>query len=287
MKEINILNPAAGQGKALEYRHLDNVYITKDVKDATQYVKSVLESESDLHFNVFGGDGTVNEVVSGIAASKKHASFSIVPVGTGNDMLRTFEKTGCDECLLDVLTVDGRYSVNAVNTGFDLDVVIKANEFKKKPLVSGSLAYILGVIAVFCEKFGSVITAEYTDGEGNIHSFSDEAMLAVCANGRFYGGGFECAPAADISDGLIDLIIIKKVSRLRFLSLILGYKAGKHIDVKTGTVAKKFEKYVLYKRCKSVKLSDIKKICADGEIWQTGSASVNVIPSAITIRRKK
>lgn len=286
MKVINILNPAAGQGKALEYQHLENAYVTKGSKDATEYVKSVLENESDVHFNVFGGDGTVNEVVSGIAASKKRASFSIVPVGTGNDMLKTFENTGADECDCDVLTVDGRYSVNAVNTGFDLDVVIKASEYKKKPLISGPLAYILGVISVFCKKFGSFITAVYTDAEGKVHTFSGDIMLAVCANGRFYGGGFECSPAADLSDGLIDFMIIKKVSRLRFLSLILGYKAGKHIDIKTGKPSKKFEKYVLYKKCKSVTLSDIKQICADGEVWQAESVTVDVIPSAVTIKKR-
>lgn len=287
MNTVNILNPAAGQGKALDYKELDSVYITNGVGDATDFVKRTVRDGADVHFNVYGGDGTVNEVINGLIGAKGNVSFSIVPVGTGNDILRTFERTGKDECMLDVLTVDGRYGVNAVNTGFDLDVVLKASEFKKKPLVSGPFAYVLGVIAVFCKKFGRHITAEFTDKDGKTDRFSGECMLAVCANGQFYGGGFHCSPAADMSDGLIDLLIIKKVSRLRFLSLILGYKAGKHIDVKTGLPTKKYVKYVIYRRCKTIKLSGISRICADGEIWNASEVQVDVIPGAVKLRKKE
>lgn len=285
MKTFNILNPAAGQGKALEYKDSENAYITKGTHDATHFVRDAVAAESPVHFNVYGGDGTVNEVVNGLIGAKD-ASISIVPVGTGNDMLRTFEHTGRDISSLDVLTADGRYAVNAVNTGFDLDVVAKAAEFKKKPIISGSLAYILGVVSVFCKKFGKYMNVEYTDREGNLHTHSGKCTLTVCANGQFYGGGFRCAPAADISDGLIDLIIIKKVSRLRFLSLILGYKAGRHIDLEKGVPTKKFKKYIIYDRCRSVKISGISKICADGEIWDANEVCVDVIPSAVTIKKR-
>lgn len=285
MKIFNILNPAAGQGKALEYKDDENAYVTTGVHDATRFVRETVAAGAPVHFNVYGGDGTVNEVVNGLIGARD-ASFSIVPVGTGNDMLRTFERTGRDESSLDVLTADGRYAVNAVNTGFDLDVVIKASEYKKKPLISGSLAYILGVASVFCKRFGKHMNVEYTDSEGKAHSYSGECMLTVCANGQFYGGGFHCAPAADISDGLIDLIIIKKVSRLRFLRLILGYKAGKHIDIEKEKPTKKFEKYIIYKRCKSVKLSGISEICADGEIWDANEVCVDIIPAAVTIKKR-
>lgn len=285
MNTIYILNPAAGQGKAMEYKNAENAYVTRCVGDATDFVKSKA-AENDTHFKVCGGDGTVNEVVNGLIASGGDSSFSIIPVGTGNDMLRTFNETGLDECMLDVLTVDDRYAVNAVNTGFDLDVVIKASEYKKKPLISGHLAYVLGVISVFCKKFGKHIMAEFTDKDGNTETFSGDAMLAVCANGRFYGGGFKCAPIAEISDGLIDFMVIKKVSRLRFLSLVLGYKAGKHVDKKTGRPTRKFEKYIIYKKCRSVKLSGLSRICADGEIWDASSVTVDIIHGAVKLKKE-
>ncbi len=284
MKTIHILNPAAGQGKALDYRGLENVYITKSERDATEFVKNTILQQDDVHFNVYGGDGTVNEVVNGLVGSE-NTSFSVVPVGTGNDLLRTFDATGLETVKTDVLKIGNKYAVNAVNTGFDLDVVIKAAEFKKKPFISGSFAYILGVASCFCKKFGSKIDVRYTDERGNTHSFSGECMLAVAANGQYYGGGFHCAPAADISDGLIDLLVIKKVSRLKFLSLILGYKKGKHINIESGYPTDKFKDYILFCKCKSVKFSGISRICADGEIWDTNEIEVSVVPGAVTLKR--
>jgi diacylglycerol kinase family enzyme len=154
MKTIRILNLAAGQGKASEYKDLENTYVTKAPGDATHYVQSVLENATeDTHFCVYGGDGTVNEVVSSIMRSGSDKGYmSVVPVGTGNDLVRSIEKAKGDK--IDVLTVGDGYAINAINTGFDLEVVLKAAQYKKKPLISGALAYILGVISVFTKKFG-------------------------------------------------------------------------------------------------------------------------------------
>ena len=208
MKIIHILNPAAGQGEALKYKGLENTYLTTGVGDATEYVKN--NADDDVHFCVYGGDGTVSEVVNGIMQSGKRASFSIVPVGTGNDLLRTLDMNTASTVMADVLAINGRYAVNAINTGFDLDAAAKASEFKTKRFVSGTLAYLLGVISVLCKKFGKCIKAEFCDENGQSHTFEGECLLAVAANGSFYGGGFKCAPVADITDGLIDLLIVKK-----------------------------------------------------------------------------
>ena len=285
MKSIHILNPCAGQGEALKFKDLENAYITKGVGDATEYVKN--NAEDGMHFYVYGGDGTVSEVVNGIMQSGKSASFSIVPVGTGNDLLRTLELNGCESIRADVLTINGKYAVNAINTGFDLDVVIKAQEFKKKKFVSGTLAYALGVISVLCKKFGKKIFVEYTDSTEKSHSFEGECLLAVAANGSYYGGGFKCAPVADITDGLIDLLIVKKVSRLKFLSLIMTYMKGKHINPQTKQPIPSFAKYVVFAKCKNVSFCGIDKICTDGEVWQTDRADISIIKNAITLKKEK
>lgn len=283
MKSIHILNPAAGQGEALKYKDLENAYITKGVGDAVRYVKD--NADDGVHFYVYGGDGTVSEVVNGIMQSGKAASFSIVPVGTGNDLLRTLDTSESDTVLADVLMVNDKYAVNAVNTGFDLDVVIKAQQYKKKKFVSGTLAYILGVVSVLCKKFGKKIKVDFCDNDGNAHTFEGEALLAVCANGSYYGGGFKCAPIADITDGLIDLLIVKKVSRLKFLSLIVNYMKGKHIDPKTKLPIPSFAKYVVFSKCKSVSFSGIDKICTDGEVWDADHADISIIQNAITLKK--
>lgn len=288
MKTIHILNPAAGQGDALKYKDLQNVYITKAKDDATQFVISQIEGSSEpLHFNVYGGDGTVNEVVNGIVKANGTASFSVVPTGTGNDLLRTFDMEQHENINADILTVNGRCAVNAVNTGFDLDAAIKAAQYKKLPFVSGTLAYVLGVVSALCKKFGKNLTITYTDQNDTEHTFSGECLLAVSANGIYYGGGFMCAPVASISDGLIDLLIVKKVSRLKFLSLVLDYKKGKHIDKKTQLIKKSFAPYVVFCKCKSVKYEGISEICADGEVWDATSAQIDIIPAAVKLSRMK
>lgn len=284
MKTIHILNPVAGQGEALKFKDTDNAYITKGVGDATEYVKAT--ADDGIHFNVYGGDGTVNEVVNGIMQSGKSASFSIVPVGTGNDLLRTLELSGKATVFADVLTVNGKYAVNAVNTGFDLDVVLKAAEYKKRPHISGTLAYIMGVVSVLFKKYGKHIAVEFTDSEDKTHSFDGDSLLAVAANGSYYGGGFKCAPIADITDGLIDLLIVKKVSRIKFLTLIVQYMKGKHIDPETKQPIPSFAKYVIFSKCKRVKFSGIDKICTDGEVWETDCAEIGIIQNAITLKKE-
>ena len=287
MKVIHILNPAAGQGGAVKYKDLNGVYITRGKNDATEFVKKTVEKGEPVHFNVYGGDGTVNEVVNGLIDAPEGTSFSIVPVGTGNDLLRTFELSGQETVKADVLVANGRYAVNAVNTGFDLDVVLKAAEFKKKPFISGSMAYVLGVVSVLFSKFGKQMTIEYTDESGKTESYSGICTLTVCGNGQYYGGGFRCSPAADISDGLIDLMIIKKVTRFKFLTLVSKFMKGRHIDLKTLRPIKQFEKHLIFKKCKSVTIKEIDRICADGEIWDTNEVKVDILPASVTLKRKK
>lgn len=286
MKIMHILNPAAGQGEALKYKDLENVYITRGKNDATAFVKKTVAEGEDVHFIVYGGDGTVNEVVNGLVGAPCNASFSIVPAGTGNDLLRTLERTRLETVRADVLTVNGRYAVNAVNTGFDLDVVLKAAEFKKKPLISGTLAYALGVVAVLLKKFGKDMRIEYVDQIGREHCFEGNCLMTVCGNGQYYGGGFHCSPAADISDGLIDLMIIKNVTRFKFLTLIGAFMKGRHIDLKTNKPIKAFAKYMIFCKCKSVVIKNIDRICADGEIWDTNEARVSITQGAVTLKRK-
>ena len=285
MKTVHILNPAAGQGKAIEFEKLDNAYITKAPGDASDFIQKTLKgANEDIHFKVYGGDGTVNEAVTGIMRSQSDRGFlSVVPVGTGNDLIKSIENA--DKA--DVLTVGDRFAINAVNTGFDLEVVLKAQEYKKKPFISGPLAYILGVVSVFTKKFGKYIHIRYQDKEGNDKVFDGEYMLAVAANGCYYGGGFKASPAADVTDGYIDLMIIKKVSKLRFLSLIKGYKEGTHIDRKTGTVTDKFKKYVIFSKCKKVIFEQIERLCIDGEVFECDKAEIGIIPKALNIYSKE
>lgn len=284
MKTVYILNPAAGRGGAMSYKNEENVYITKGGGDAFGFVIKTLEAADEgVNFAVCGGDGTVNEVVRGIIVSgKRDACVSLIPTGTGNDLVRTVEQAGGDVCA-DVLSVNGAVAVNAVNIGFDLDAVLRASQYKKKPFLPGGLAYVFGVVSTLFRRYGTHMRIEYIDSDGSCGVFEGECLLTVMGNGRYYGGGFESSPAASMTDGLIDLTVVKKVSRLKFISLVGKYKNGLHIDVKNNRPHEQFGDIVIFKKCRSVSVSGIENICCDGEIIGMKHAEIGVLPRAVRL----
>ena len=100
MKHIFIVNPASGKGNASQiiYSSLSSlgkdfkcsVYLTKGKGDAEQYIKKYLSTHAnEVRFYACGGDGTINEVVNGIATFPQ-ASMSVYPCGSGNDLIKCF-----------------------------------------------------------------------------------------------------------------------------------------------------------------------------------------------------
>lgn len=281
MKKIHIFNPAAGKKKKFPQGVEEEIYITKSVGDAENFAKEMSVNQ-DVHFIVHGGDGTINEVVNGIikAGAGDRCVLSVVPKGTGNDFVRSAR--GVHN--VDVIKFNDSYCINSLNTGLDLRVVEESNKYKKIPFVSGSLAYLLGVVNTLFKGIGEKWKLEITDQNGNTEDFShEEFSLALFANGCFYGGGFYAAPLASITDGLIDVILIKKVSKLTLLKLILAYRAGKHFA--GGEIADSFKKYLIYRKCTKAKIENIKNICSDGEIIKATSADISIIEKALCYKQ--
>ncbi len=287
MKTIQIVNPKAGHGHA-EDVHLSKEdiirYTTTGVGDAENAVKGFCaENEGELHFIVCGGDGTINEVVNGImsADAADRAFFSVAPTGSGNDFVKNFSNEKKKHCI-DLIKYNGRYAVNMINIGFDCNVADKTNIYKNKKLISGSAAYILGVANVFCHRMGDVLEIRLINENGKEEYYRDEYLLAPIANGSFCGGGFNALPLAELNDGLLDMLIISKMSRARILSLIGEYRAGTYIDPKTKEIKNNFKDVIKYVRCTKVSVNNTNCICADGEIVVTDHIDVEIVPGAIT-----
>lgn len=286
MYNVNIINPKAGQGLAEKYiSECDEVCTTKGIGDAERIAFEICNEKENVHLTVYGGDGTINEAVNGILRSKyaESATLSAFPAGTGNDFLRI----GKDKTVnCDVVKYNNRYYINMFNVGFDCDVVIKTSKMKNKPFISGSMAYILSVAARFFEKFGKHMYVKATDENGVIHTFDGEYLLCLVANGSYYGGGFHSSPESDVSDGLMELILVKKMSRLKFISLIGKYKKGTHIQ--DGKAIKKFSKYFSYVKCKHVEISQIDYYCVDGEIEYVNDKNdpinIDIVPNALKFK---
>ena len=155
MEHIFIINPCAGQGKAVKLisaidhamegtGYTYRVYTTKAAGDAENFVREICEKREQVRFYVCGGDGSFHEAVNG-AKGYPSAEIGVIPVGTGNDFVRNFGKKGDFMDILsqvegksmpcDVIDINGRYVVNMANIGFDCEVAAKASEWKKKPFL--------------------------------------------------------------------------------------------------------------------------------------------------------
>lgn len=289
MRRIHVLNPAAGKGHDPAFLdgivpEGDEIYTTTGIGDAERYISSVCsEDPGEVSFVVYGGDGTLNEAVNGIlkAGAGDRAVLSVVPSGTGNDFVRTISAFE-GETRVDAVKYNGRYAVNIINMGFDCSVVDKTQKYKTMPAVSGSMAYIMGVADVLFHKLGEKWQIELENENGEREILRGEYLLCLIANGQYYGGGFKPAPAASLTDGLLDVLIVSKVSRVTFLRLVSDYRKGTHID-ENGEVVERFRKFVTYRRAKKVKVSGLKFLCADGEIEPTPLIEAEIVPNALRV----
>jgi len=107
--------------------------------------------------------------------------------------------------------------------GLDARIGLEVARFKRLPLVSGAGAYILSTIVNLCKGISEHYIVE-VNGE---RIDAEQTMVCVC-NGRFYGGGFNPVPDADPCDGLLDVLLVKKVSLLQVPAVIGKYKKGQY-----------------------------------------------------------
>lgn len=294
-KHFFIINPKAGKNDvsekiSKEIKKVFNgkndnykIYITKGENDATSFTENICKNETgNLRFYACGGDGTLNEVVNGLIGYK-NASASVIPYGTGNDFVNNFSSSSnffdiekqieFEKEEIDLLKVNDKYSVNLCNIGFDAKVAENMNKFKRFPLISGQGAYTLSI-------FYSLLHKMYSNLEiliDNKELIQGDFLLCVVANGMTYGGGYKGAPLAKINDGLIDICIFKKVSRLKLIRLINVFKKGEHLE------NEEMNEYFIYKKCKSIHIKSNNNftVCIDGEILVEKDIEINLERKAI------
>ncbi len=247
MRHVFILNPKAGKkGLALELRgkisayfarhpELDyTVHLTDGVGAATRLAAMECEKGDQVRLYACGGDGTLQETANGIPAGSD-AELAVVPCGSGNDYVRTF---GSREDFLDIpalvegeaipvdaVDCDGRLSLNIASIGMDAAVCAKMIRYKHLPGVSGSLAYDVAILDVFCHPIGDDMVIEI-DGEDGLVRRQGRYFLALAANGQYYGGGYKGAPQAVPDDGVLDFVLVKKIPRLQIPKFLGNYKRG-------------------------------------------------------------
>lgn len=287
-----ILNPKSGKKRAgfqyedaiktaCQSRRLDyHIYYTTCPGDATTYVRSMINISSERQrFICVGGDGTLNEIVNS-APSNPNVEFGIIPNGSGNDFVKNFTEPSLfynldaqidgEAIPLDLIQCNDVYCANMMNIGFDCSVVKEAAKLKKWKLVSPSMSYIFGVVMALCKPFGTNMKIIFDDGE----VIQQEMLLTAIGNGRFCGGGFDAAPCAFLNDGLMDVCAIKKISRLKFLTLVKEYKNGTYLS------DPKAMEIIRYRQVSHFRMEFEQPIpiCNDGEIAGAKNIDFTVIP---------
>ncbi len=248
MKHIFVINPAAGQGKSLDFikakieatakkYSLDyEVYITEKKGDGIEFVEERAKSGEELRFYACGGDGTLYDVVNG-AYGYKNVQVAVVPLGSGNDFIRLFgtqeEFLELDDQIngvpveLDLIKCGTEIAINQCSMGMDAEVCAMQGKIKKFPMVTGEGAYYIGCLYAIMRKFHNRFTITIDDEE----VISKDCLFCFCGNSRWYGGGFMAAPLAQPDDGLLDFVIVEaNISRAKLVTLLNKYKRGEHLD---------------------------------------------------------
>ncbi len=288
MKHLFILNPVAGKGKtsrlipeiaeycqAHGYRH--EITVTDYPGHATEIAKQKSDEEPCRIYSV-GGDGTLNEVLNGMAGSS--SSLGVIPSGSGNDFIKSIigdtipdnilaSTIEGSERLIDYARVNDKYFVNISSVGFDAEVAYQTGHFKKLPLISGKLAYVLGILStiVICKNHHMELIL---DNE----TISGKSLLIAAGIGKYYGGGIYALPGAEIDDGLFDVCHVDAVSRLNILRLFPKYMKGLHSTIKG---------VHLYKSRKvEIRAERPIPMNRDGEIILTDSAVFEIFPRSLS-----
>ena len=254
-----ILNPAAGRGygaqaeprvrECLEAQGINfDLVRTSGPWHAAQLAQHAAEDGFATVIGA-GGDGTANEVINGLMAASQNGAtprMGIIPAGSGSDFasgigLPLDLQEACHRIARqDVKTIDlgrvtvpgqePRYFGNVVGIGFDGAVLIQTLSMKR---LRGLPLYLLAVLKTILVDFQAPrMTIEY-DGR----RMELPATLVSVANGPREGGGFIVAPNARPDDGLFDLCIARKVSRLTMLRLLPHFLRGTHTDLDPVTMA--------------------------------------------------
>ena len=261
------------------------VFKTEYAGHAVDMIREICASDPSAEIHVYGGDGSVFESINAImmAGCSKDTVMYIHPFGTGNDFVRNFSEDQHNQAhTIDLIRFNEKYAANEINIGFDCDVVCLTQKVKKCKLFRGSAAYMVSVFLSLLKPMGRKISLTVTDENGQTEEINSKLLLCLVANGGYYGGGFHCAPRAELDDGLLEFLTVKKISRYRFLTFFLGYRKGKHIQ-SDGTLHHKYANFLDYRRVKSVVFHNIGNICADGEIFSFDELALSVEEKAIRV----
>jgi diacylglycerol kinase (ATP) len=291
MRSKLIVNPIAGSDAAPDFLRVINerlrravgdldIVMTVEAGDAEGLAASSARDGYDRLY-VAGGDGTLNEVINGVAGvdgALARITFGLIPLGTGNDFARALGLPegvdGALDVLLDGRTVEvdvgvmnDRYFINVSAGGFIAEVSDSVDPQLKS--FAGKLAYLIGGAQVLMDYEPVGLRVRTPDWPETVVRGMTMQMFAVC-NSRLVGGGRLIAPHAIIDDGMLDVCLVETMSTVEFLGLLARVSGGDHID----------DPRVIYFRTRELdfQFDHPIKVNTDGEVLETDSCRYRVLP---------
>jgi diacylglycerol kinase (ATP) len=259
--------------------------ITFEGGDATRFAREAAERGADLVICA-GGDGTVNEVVNGIlpplgtSPAGPPPRLGLVPLGTGNDFA-TFMQIPADvdaalalavegpEQLVDVGVLNGRYFANVSSGGLGAAATEETSRRAKRLL--GAAAYLVTGARTFAALEPS--HARFTADDELV--YEGGFLIFSVGNGARSGGGNLITPRADPTDGLLDLCLVKEMTRTELLRLLPVLRAGEHLE----------HEHVTYRCITRLTIEPRGELSAnlDGEPLETSTLDYSVVPRVLRL----
>ena len=300
---IAVINPNAGGGRvAKEWPLLSNMlkdrgFSFEEVFTTHRYhaVELVIFSlkRGFRNFISVGGDGTLHEIVNGIFYQKEvpvsEITLAVLPAGSANDWTRMYripkDYDKAIETVLEGRTVmqdvarveysqagvrNSRYMVNVAGVGLDANICLRCNASKDKGK-SGDLAYVKAAFKALVSRT-STPTKVVVDGRS---FFSGKMFSLAFGIGKYSGGGMMQVPDAVADDGLVNLMVARKVSKIKFLLLFKQLFKGTIYNIKEVTHKTASRVTVITRRPDRVEI--------DGEVVGTTPMNLEVLPRALRI----
>ncbi len=242
MEHLFIINPAAGhhdrtreytakieavcEARGIPYR----IAVSEGPGDCTRLARSAALSGKTVRLYACGGDGTLNEVVQG-AAGAPNVSVTCFCGGSGNDFVKIFggkepfmdleRLLDCETAEFDLIDCNGHLCLNNCCVGLDARIGVEVPRYKRLPLVSGPMAYILSTLV---NLFRGTHRHYVVESGGRVY---DEELTLICvANGQWYGGSFHAVPDAVPDDGVLEALLVKRLPLWKLASVIGTYQRG-------------------------------------------------------------
>ena len=247
MTHLFIINPAAGsRNRTEEYREKIKaacekrglryrIQISQAPGDCRRLARAAAETGKEYRIYACGGDGTLNEVADG-AAGFDNVAVTVFSGGSGNDFVKLFDDPkaffdlerllDAQEVTFDMISCNDTRALNICSVGLDARIGTDVSRYKRIPLLHGFRAYAASTVVNLCKGISEPYVVQI-DGE----TIEGEFTFVCACNGRFYGGGFNPVPEADPTDGLLDVLLVDKVSLMQVPGIIGKYKNGRYKEL--------------------------------------------------------